>query len=185
MLSNCGVGEDSWESLGLQGDPTSPSKRRSVLAVHWKDWCCSWNSNTLASWCEELTLLKRPWCWERLRAGGEGDDKGWDGFMASPTQWTWVWVDSGSWWWTGRPGVLQSMEFPRVRHNWVTKLKWSILCIVFMIYSGPKSHAPYADIFSSVLSSEPLAEYLHVLILYFHAVDYILFSTQNTLYIKV
>ena len=52
--------------------------------------------------------LKRPWCWERLKVGGEGDDRGWDGLMASPTQWTWVWVNSGSWWWTGRPGVLQS-----------------------------------------------------------------------------
>ena len=60
MLLNCGVGEDSWESLGLQGDPTSPSYRRSVLGVHWKDWCWSWNSNTLATWCEELTHLKRP-----------------------------------------------------------------------------------------------------------------------------
>ena len=65
----------SWESLGLQGDPTSPSERRSVLSVHWKDWCGSWNSNTLAIWCEEVTHLKRPWCWERLKAGGEGDDK--------------------------------------------------------------------------------------------------------------
>ena len=53
--------------------------------------------------------LKRPWCWERLKARGEGDDRGWDGWMASPTQWTWVWVNSRSWWWTGRPGVLQSM----------------------------------------------------------------------------
>ena len=58
---------------------------------------------------DELTHLKRPWCWERLRAGGEGDDRGWDGWMASPTQWTWVWVNSGSWWWTGRPGVLWFM----------------------------------------------------------------------------
>ena len=57
----------------------------------------------LATWCEELTHLKRPWCWERLRAGGKGDDRGWDGWMASPTQWTWVWVNSESWWWTGRP----------------------------------------------------------------------------------
>ena len=56
---------------------------------------------------QELTLLKRPWCWERLRAGGEGDSRRWDGWMASPTQWTWVWVNSGSWWWTGRPGMLQ------------------------------------------------------------------------------
>ena len=59
------------------------------------------------------------WCWERLRAGGEGGDKGWDGWMASPTQWTWVWVNSGSWWWTGRPGVLQSMGLQRVRYDWV------------------------------------------------------------------
>ena len=101
MRLNCGVGEDSWESLGLQEDPTSPSWRRSVLNIHWKDECWSWSSNTLASWCKELTHLKRPWCWERLRAGGEGDDKGWDGWMASPTQWTWVWASSGSWWWQG------------------------------------------------------------------------------------
>ena len=73
MLLNCGVGEDSWESLGLQGDPTSPSWRRSVLGVHWKDWCWSWNSNTLATSCEELTHWKRPWCWEGLGAGGEGE----------------------------------------------------------------------------------------------------------------
>ena len=126
MLLNCGVGEDSWESLGLQGDPTSPSKRKSVLGVHWKDWCWSWNSNTLATWCEELTHLKRPWCWERLRAGGKGDDRGWDGCMASPTQWTWVWVDSGSWWWTGRPGVLRFMGSQRVRHDWAPELNWEM-----------------------------------------------------------
>ena len=80
VLLNCGVGEVSWESLGLQGDPTSPSWRKSVLGVHWKDLCWSWNFNTLATWCEELTHLKRPWCWERLKAG-EGDDRGWDGWM--------------------------------------------------------------------------------------------------------
>ena len=109
MLLNCGVGEDSWESLGLQGDPTCPSWRRAVLSVLWKDWCWSWNSNTLAIWCKELTHWKRPWCWERLKAGGEGNDRGWDGWMASLTQWIWVWVNSRSWWWTGKPGVLQSM----------------------------------------------------------------------------
>ena len=91
------------ESLGQQGDPTSPSKKRSVLSVHWKDWCWSWNSNTLATWCKELTHLKRSWCWERWRAGGEGDDRGWDGWMASLTQCTWAWVNSRSLWWTGRP----------------------------------------------------------------------------------
>ena len=109
MLLNCGVGEDSWESLGQQGDPTSPSQRRSVLSVHWKDWCWSWNSDTLATWCEELTHLERPWCWEGLRAGGEGDGRGWGSWMASSTQWTWVWVNSGNQWWSGRPGVEQSM----------------------------------------------------------------------------
>ena len=127
MLFNYGVGEDSWESLGLQGDPTSPFQMRSVLGVHWKDWCWSWNSNTLATWCEEMTHLKRLWCWERLRAGGEGDDRGWDGWMASPARWTWVCVDSGSWWWTGRPGVLRFMGSQRVRHDWVTELNWTEL----------------------------------------------------------
>ena len=84
MRLNCGV-EDSWEFLGLQGDPTSPSYRKSVLNIHWKDWCWSWNwnSSTLATRCEELTHRKRPWCWERLKAGGEGDDRGLDGWMAS------------------------------------------------------------------------------------------------------
>ena len=109
MLLNCGVGENSWESHGQQGDPTIPSKRKSVLNSHWKDWCWSWNSNTLATWCKELTHLKRPWCWERSKAGGEGDGRGWDGWLASLPQWTWVWVSSRSWWWTGKPGVLQSM----------------------------------------------------------------------------
>ena len=123
MLLNCGVGEDSCESLRLQGYPTSPSWRRSVLGVHWKDWCWSWNSNTLVTWCEELTHWKKPWCWEGLGAGGEGDDRGWDGWMASPTRWTWVWVNSGSWWWTGRPGELQFMGSQRVGHDWATKLK--------------------------------------------------------------
>ena len=122
MFLSWGVREDSWESLRLQGDPTSPSWRRSVLGVHWKDWCWSWNSSTLATWCEELTHLKRPWCWERLRAWEEGDDRGWDGWMASLTPWTWVWVDSGSWWWTGRLGVLQSMGSQRVGCDWATEL---------------------------------------------------------------
>ena len=85
MLLNCSVGEDSWESLGLQGDPTSPSERKSVLNIHWKDWWWSWSFNTLTTWCKELTLWKRPWCWESLKAGSEGDDRGWDGCMASPT----------------------------------------------------------------------------------------------------
>ena len=68
--------------------------------------------------------LKRLWCWEGLGAGGEGDDRGWEGWMASPTQCMWIWVNSGSWWWTGRPGVLQFMGSQRVGHNWVTELNW-------------------------------------------------------------
>ena len=88
-----------------------------------KDWCWSWNSNTLATWCEELTHWKRPWSWERLKAG-EGVDRGWDGWMASPTQW--VWASSRSWWWTRKPGVLQSMGSQSVRHDWVSDLTdWS------------------------------------------------------------
>ena len=86
-----------------------------------------WNSSTLATWCEELTHWKRPWCWETLRAGGKGDDRGWDGWMTSSTQWTWVWMDSGSWWWTGRPGMLRFLGSQRVGHDWVTELNWTEL----------------------------------------------------------
>ena len=70
-------------------------------------------------------LWKIPWCWERLKAGAEGDNRGWDGWMASLTWWTGVWASSGSWWWTGRPGVLQSMGSQRVRHDWATELNWT------------------------------------------------------------
>ena len=98
-------------------------QRKSIRNIHWKDWCWSWNSNTLATWCEELTHWKRPWCWERLKVG-EGDDRGWDDWMASPTKQTWVWASSGSWWWIGKPGMLQSMGLQRVRHEWVTELNW-------------------------------------------------------------
>ena len=123
MLLNCGVGEDSWESLGLKGDPTSLFWRRSALGFLWKDWRWSWSSGTLATWREKLTYWKRPWCWEGLGAGGEGDNRGWDGWMASPTRWTWVWVNSGSRWWTGRPGVLLFMGSQRVGQDWA-ELNW-------------------------------------------------------------
>ena len=117
---------------------------RSVLSVHWKDWC--WNSSTLATWCEKLTHLKKPWCWERLRAG-EGDDRGWDGWMASPAQQTWVWVDSGSWWWIGRPGVLRFMGSQRVTNNWVIELNWTepvimsyVILVIFQLFSPTLFH---------------------------------------------
>ena len=76
-----------------------------------------------ATWCEELTHLTRPWCWERLKAWGEGDDRGWSGWMASPTQCTWVWVNSGSWWWTGRPGAESDTT---EQLNWTELCKWSV-----------------------------------------------------------
>ena len=96
--------------------PVHP-KGNQTLSIHWKDWC--WSSNTLSNWCEELTHWKRPWYWEGLKAGGEGNDRRWDDWMASLTWWTWVWVSSGSWWWTGKPCVLYS--------PWITKsdiTKW-------------------------------------------------------------
>ena len=116
MFLNYGVGEDSWESLGLQ-----QSSRKPVLNIPWKDWCWSWTSTILATWCDELTHLKRSWCWERLKVGGEEDNRRWDGWMESLTQCAWVWVNSGSWVWTGKPGMLQSMGSQRAGHNWVSE----------------------------------------------------------------
>ena len=122
MLLNCGLGEDSWESLGQQGNQSSQSYKKSVLNIHWKDWCWSWNSNTLATRCEELTQW-RPWCWERLRA--EGGDIGGDGWMASPTRWTWVWANFGigddrEAWRSTAHGVAKSQTW---LSNW-TELNW-------------------------------------------------------------
>ena len=125
--------------MGIMSDETGS---KSSSAVFWVN-AVALGFTTLGSnhisifnlgWCEELTYWKRPWCWERLRAGGEGDDTGWDGWMASPTQWTWVWVDSRSWWWTGRPGMLRFMGSQRVGHDWMTELNWTELAIyVYLI----------------------------------------------------
>ena len=82
------------------------------------------------TWCEELTHWKRLWWWERLGAGGEGDDRGWDGWMASRTRWIWVWVNSRSWWWTGRPGMLRFMGLQRVGHYWATEQNWKVFSAV-------------------------------------------------------
>ena len=92
-----------------------PLKKRNHL-------CWGWNSNTLTTSCKELTQWKRPWCWEVLGAGGEVDDRGWDGRMSPLTRWTWFRVNSGSWWWTGRPGMLRFTGSQRVRHDWATEL---------------------------------------------------------------
>ena len=103
MLLNFGVGQDSrvpW---------TSRRSNQSILKespnIQWRNWCWSWNSSTLATWCEELTHCKRPWCWESLKAAGKADDRGWVGWMASP----WVWASYRSWWWTRKSGMLQSV----------------------------------------------------------------------------
>ena len=124
-----------WCWRWLLRDLTSPFWRRSALGFLWREWCWSWNSITLATSCEELTHWKRLWCWKGLGAGGEGDNRGWDGWMASLTRWTWVWVNSGSWWWTGRPGVLRFMESQRVRHDWATELNWNY-CHVILCFFG-------------------------------------------------
>ena len=121
MLSNYGAREDSWESFGLQGDQTSQSQRKSTLNIHWKDWCWSWSFNTLATWCEEPTYWKRPWCWERLKAGSEGNNRGWDGWMASPTRWAGVLSNCGRQWRTEESGVLQFMGSQRIRHDLATQ----------------------------------------------------------------
>ena len=94
--------------INLCVQPVNPKGNQSWIFIGRTDGR-SWNSSTLATWWEELTYLKRLWCWERLKAGGEGDDRRWDDWMESPTLWTWVWISSQSWWWTGKPGVLQSM----------------------------------------------------------------------------
>ena len=132
--------EESWAlknwcfwNVMLEKTLESPLNGKEIQPVHPKgnqSWIFTRRTDaeaetpkTLATWCRELTHWKRPWCWKRLKAG-EGDDRGWDGWMASPTQWTWVWVNSWSWWWTGRPGVLQSMGSQRVRHDWATELNY-------------------------------------------------------------
>ena len=100
--------------------PVHPKGDQS-FGVHWKDWCWSWNSNTLAASCD----AGRDWGQEQ-----KGMTRGWDGWMASLPQWTWVWVNSGSLWWTGRPGVLWFMVSQRVGHNWATELNWQRCCPV-------------------------------------------------------
>ena len=129
MLLNCGVGEDSCKFFGQQGDPTNPSQRKSALNIHWKDWCWSWNSQYFGHFMGRTDSFEKPWCWERLKAGGEGDNRGWNGWMTPPTQWTWVWVSSGSWWYIGKPGVLQSMGLQTDGHDWAIEMNWCITIV--------------------------------------------------------
>ena len=122
MLLNCGVGEL------FRGPWTAERSNQSILKDISPEYSLEGlmlkqKLQYLATWSKELTHLKRPWCWERLKAEG-GDNRGWDDWVVSLTQWTWVWVSSGSWWWTGKPGIVQSMGLPRVRHDWATELNW-------------------------------------------------------------
>ena len=125
MLSNCGVGEvlvpwtarKSNQSILKEINPENSLEGLTLKL----------SSNTLATWCDDLTHWKRSWCWERVKEEGEGDNRGRDGWMASPTQWTWVWASSGSWWWTVKPGMLQSMGSQGVGHDWATEPNWTNL----------------------------------------------------------
>ena len=148
MLLNCSVREDSWESLGLQGNQSWVFIGRTDV-----------EAETPILWPpdgKELTHWKRPWCWERLKTGGKEDDRGWDGWMASPTQWTWVWVISGSSWWTGRLGVLWFMGSQRVRHDLATELNWYIF-----IWEGVLLASPWAARSSLVLFKESRTLFIH------------------------
>ena len=127
-------GNQSWISIGgidaavealILWPPDTKNWLIGILNIHWRDWCWSGSFSTLATWCEELTRWKPSWCWEGLKAGGQGDNRGWDGCITSPTQWTWVWAHSLSWWWTEKPDVLQTMGLQRVRYDWVTELSYA------------------------------------------------------------
>ena len=106
-------------------------------------WAWSWSSNPLATWCEELIHWKTPWCWERLKAG-EGDDRGWDGWTASLSQWIWVWASSGRWWRTEESGLLQCMGSQRVGHDWVTELNW-------ILTLNPLTYSIHTDILTDII----------------------------------
>ena len=138
------VGEDSWESLELQGDPTqsilkeiSPGCSLEVLMLKLK-------LQYFGHLMRRVDSLERPWCWEVSGAGGEGNDTAWDGWMVSPTRWTWVWVNTGSWWWTRRPGLLWFMGSQRVRHDWATELNWKSQ-VVLVIKNPPTNSGDLRD----------------------------------------
>ena len=132
MLSNSSAGEDSWDSLGQKGDQISQFWRKSALNIHWKDWYWSWSSNILDTWCKETIYSKRLCCWEKLRARGEGRDRRWGGLMAPLTQWTWVWENSGRYWRTGKPGLLQFMRLQRVGRDLATEQQQSMMLSIFL-----------------------------------------------------
>ena len=139
MLLNYGVGEDSWESLGLQEDPTSPSYKKSILNIHWSTDAEAEAPILWPTDAKNWLIWKDPDSGKDWRREEKGIT-GWDGWLASLNQWIWVWISSGSWWWTGRPGVLQSMGSQRVGHDWVTELNW---CVNLLNYFLRYNLLPY------------------------------------------
>ena len=121
-----------WHFSPSGGQSIGVSAQESVLHNNIQDWF-----QTFGHLMQRTDSLEKT-CWDRLKAGGEGDDRGWDGWMVSLIQWTWVWVSSRSQWWRGKPGVLQSMESQRVGHNWVTELNWFPLGFTDLISLQPK-----------------------------------------------
>jgi len=121
MHLNCGVGEDSWESPWTARRSNQSISKEINSEYSLEGLMLKLKLQYLATWCEEPTHWKRPWCWERLRAGGEGDDKGWDGWMASLIQRTWVWTNYGGYWSTGKLGMLQLMGSQRIGHDWANE----------------------------------------------------------------
>ena len=147
------AGEDSWESLGLQGNPTNPSKRRSVLGVHWRT---DVEAETPTLWPPDV----KSWLiWKDLDARENWGqvDKGTTGWMASSTEWAWVLGNSRSWWWTGRPGVLRFMGSQRVGHDWATELNW----IEFALIHGPNILGSYAMLLFTALDFTSITSHIH------------------------
>ena len=129
MPSNCGAGEDSYgveKTLNKEIKPVNPKGNQPWIFIGKR----CWSSKILATWCEEPTHWKRPWFWERLRGRSEGSDRGWDGWMASLTQWTWVWANSGRQWSIGKPCVLQSVRSQRVGHDLATEQQQELIDMV-------------------------------------------------------
>ena len=125
-----------WVAISLSKGSSQPrnwTRASWIVGRFFTDWAM-----TLATWCEELTQWKKPWCWEGLKSGGEGDDRGWDSWMASLIWWPWVWASSRNWWWTEKPGVLQFMELQRVRQDWATELNWTELNYLLITYGNWK-----------------------------------------------
>ena len=118
-----------FRTVVLEKTLESPLDSKEIEPVHPK-WNQSWifigrtdaEAESAILWLPDAKNSLENWCWERLKAGGERDDRGWDGWMASPTRWTWVWTSPGSWWWTGKSGVLQSIGLQKVGYAWATEL---------------------------------------------------------------